>query len=170
MKNVLLILLAALCLYLFIDAKLKESRLSALAAQNEKLEEGLQRQIILQGRQIIYKQKESPAQKHYLPPEGTFDIRQYEDGNFKLTVKNKGITLRPFAAVFAAQNSRFEAAIGARLLYWNRWGAGMAWAPQSGPLAVIDRRLDDIVPLTQNTSIMLFGGKQILGIGLAVYL
>jgi len=171
-KNIFLILLAALCLYLFADGKLKESRIFVLAAQNATLEDGLSRQITLQGRKIIYKERGGQGiemKTLYLPPEGSLDIRQYEEGTFKITVQNKGMTLRPFAAFLAADNGRFEPALGARFLYWNRYGLGAAWAAQSGIILAADRRLDDVAPFTQNTSALIFAGRQTLGLGLAVY-
>ncbi len=54
-KNIIIIVICGLCLYLFITLKIKERRLENLSSQNASLEEGLKRKITISGNKIIYK-------------------------------------------------------------------------------------------------------------------
>lgn len=164
MKNILIIFLACLCLFLWLGKK-------RAAVQIEPLEDGIQKQIILEDRVLIQKTRvdgSTRTETAYIPPEGGLNIRQQDDGELKLDIKDKGFTLRPFAGAFITPQGP-DIALGIRLIYWQRYGLGAAWALQTGPTLALDRRLDDILPL-RNTSLMLLVGRSTAGLALAVYL
>lgn len=172
MKNTIICILIALCLYFIGGLKLKDRRISALEAQTATLEADLKKHIIIKGRKIIYKKREGEnviLQQKYLPVEGSADVKQDLQGSLTLSVKNKGFTFSPFAAALVDTSGAINAAAGARLVFYNTYGLGAAYAQNKGLGLVLDRRLDDILPLTQNTSALIFIGRRYCAAGIAVY-
>jgi hypothetical protein len=173
MKNILLTLLAALCVYFAFNLTLKNRQIISLKAQSATLEEDIKRQISFTGRQITHRYRRQDkvlAQTHYLPPEGAARIKQDNAGAITLYIKNKGLTFKPFAGVFVNAQGAAGGLAGARLFYYNRLGLGAAWAQKDGPALYLDRRLDDLLPFTQNTALFFFTAKNARGIGLSVYI
>lgn len=171
-KNILIIVLITLCGYFCFKVKLKDKQIYNLAIENQTLAADIKRQVDFKGRTIIYKYRSGEKVKredYYLPPEGSVKILQDKKDELKIDIKNKGFIFKPFVSAFVNSNGAFDAALGARLLYWDRYGLGAAYAKEAGPIIVLDRRIDDILPILSNCSVMFYGGRKHFGLGAAVY-
>ena len=59
----------------------------------------------------------------YVPPEGRAGVGQPTDGPSEISVKRAGLTFRP--AVHGLVGKELKAGLGARLVYFERYGAGI---------------------------------------------
>ena len=65
--------------------------------------------------------------------------------------------------------NELKAGLGARLVYFDRYGAGVGLDNDLDGYLFIDRRLDDLTGLLKNTTVGLYGGRRRLGILVGVY-
>ena len=103
----------------------------------------------------------------YLPPEGKAEVVQPTEGPAEITVKQAGFTFRP--AVQGLIGQELKGGLGARLVYFNRYGAGLGLDTDLEGYLFVDRRLDDLTGLLKNTTVGLYGGRGRLGILVGVY-
>ncbi|WP_424245882.1 hypothetical protein Dip510_000817 [Elusimicrobium posterum] len=107
----------------------------------------------------------------YLPPEGKATVSVDLEGEAKVILDNKGFTFTPGAFFLAGQD--MNVGLGARLVYWNRFGAGagisMNFSDNESvePFAFADMRLANIG--MNNAALGLFVKPKGIGVSLAVY-
>ena len=174
-KNILIyLLLGALGLFAF-NNYLKERAINSLTAQNTTLEKDLKAQITFAPKgKVIYKtrtvQGEVKVTVKYLPPEGNVTISQPTDGgNIEMRVNALGLTFRP--ALLGLLGKEAQIGLGARLFYWDRYGAGLGLGfsrENITPLIFCDRRIDDLVPFFYNSALGAGLGYQNNGISFLV--
>lgn len=107
------------------------------------------------------------ARVQYAPPEGSVSVVQPASGPATVRVKRAGFTFRPSAQGLAGKDLKIG--MGARLVYFNRYGAGIGIAHDMEPYLFADRRIDDMVGLFKNTTIGVFGGPRSAGVMIGVY-
>lgn len=184
MKNILLLVLTLLCLFLLLSLNFERAALRRALSAQEVLDSDLKRTLTLKNRVLTYKARKdglckenSPAPQnaplekevYYIPPEGSLTYREFLDGGSKIKVKNYGFTLRFYAGAVYAARSGFAPAVGARLFYFGRWGAGAAYSLKDGFLLSAQRRLDDIAFL-HNTAVFIGANKNTAAFGAVVFL
>ena len=180
LNRVMLYILGAICLYLFASGFLKDKAIDSLTIQNNTLQADLRAQITFQPKgKIVYKTRTLAGEVKtiikYLPQEGSATVSQNADtGEIDLKVKNHGWTFRPLASGMI-DNKGLSGGIGARLYFYERWGAGGIVSLSNNinevkPKIFVDRRVDDFVPFLYNTSVGLQGGIDTLGIAVNAYL
>lgn len=103
----------------------------------------------------------------YVPPEGRAEVVQPTEGPAEITVKRAGFTFRP--AVQGLIGQELKGGLGARLVYFNRYGAGLGLDTELEGYLFVDRRLDDLTGLLKNTTVGLYGGRGRLGVFVGVY-
>lgn len=103
----------------------------------------------------------------YLPPEGRAEVVQPTEGPTEISVKRAGFTFRP--AVQGLLGKELKAGLGARLVYFDRYGAGVGLDTDLEGYLFVDRRLDDLTGLLKNTTVGLYGGRGRLGMLVGVY-
>ena len=103
----------------------------------------------------------------YVPPEGRAEVVQPTEGPAEITVKRAGFTFRP--AVQGLIGQELKGGLGARLVYFNRYGAGLGLDTELEGYLFVDRRLDDLTGLLKNTTVGLYGGRGRLGVLVGVY-
>lgn len=103
----------------------------------------------------------------YVPPEGRAEVLQPTDGPAEISIKRAGFTFRP--AVHGLVDKELKAGLGARLVYFDRYGAGVGLDTDLELYLFADRRLDDLTGLLKNTTVGLYGGRGRLGVLVGVY-
>ena len=103
----------------------------------------------------------------YLPPEGRAEVVQPTEGPAEISVKRAGFTFRP--AVQGLVGKDLKAGLGARLVYFDRYGAGLGLDTDLEGYLFVDRRLDDLTGLLKNTTVGLYGGRKRMGLMVGVY-
>ena len=103
----------------------------------------------------------------YVPPEGRAEVLQPTSGTTEISVKRVGFTFRP--AVQGLLGKELKAGLGARLAYFDRYGAGVGLDSDLAGYLFVDRRLDDLTGMLKNTTVGLYGGRGRLGILVGVY-
>ena len=103
----------------------------------------------------------------YVPPEGRAEVVQPTEGPAEITVKRAGFTFRP--AVQGLIGQELKGGLGARLVYFNRYGAGLGLDTDLEGYLFVDRRLDDLTGLLKNTTVGLYGGRKRMGLMVGVY-
>lgn len=160
MKNIIIYILGAVCVYLAFNGYLKDNAINSLTAQNTTLAADLKTQITFTPkRQIIYKTRTVAGEVKtiikYVPQEGSAEITQSTDGNnTELRVNALGWTFRP--ALVGLIGKEPQIGLGARLFYWNRYGAGagLGFSRENiSPFIFADRRIDDFIPFFYNSSL-----------------
>ena len=104
----------------------------------------------------------------YVPPEGTVEVVRHTQGAETIRVKRAGFTFRP--AVQGLLGNEVKAGLGARLAYFDRYGAGVGLDQNAAPYVFADRRLDDFTGLLRNTTAGVFVGSGRVGVLIGVYL
>ena len=108
------------------------------------------------------------AHVQYVPPEGSVQVVQPTDGSAaSVKVKRAGFTFRP--AVQGLASKELKIGVGARLVYFNRYGAGLGITHDTEPYLFVDRRVDDFVGILKNTTIGVYGGPRTAGVMIGVY-
>lgn len=107
------------------------------------------------------------ARVQYAPPEGSVSVVQPASGPATVRVKRAGFTFRPAAQGLAGKDLKIG--LGARLVYFNRYGAGLGVTHEIEPYLFADRRIDDMVGLFKNTTVGFFGGPHAAGVLISVY-
>ena len=108
------------------------------------------------------------ATVQYVPPEGTVEVVRPIQGGEKIRVKRTGLTFRP--VVQGLLGNEVKAGLGARLAYFDRYGAGVGLDQNAAPYVFADRRLDDLTGLLRNTTAGVFVGQGRVGVLVGVYL
>ena len=103
----------------------------------------------------------------YVPPEGKAEVVQPTEGPTEISVKRAGFTFRP--AVQGLMGQELKGGLGARLVYFNRYGAGLGLDTDLEGYLFVDRRLDDLTGLLKNTTVGLYGGRKRMGLMVGVY-
>ena len=103
----------------------------------------------------------------YVPPEGRAEVVQPMDGTTEISVKRAGFTFRP--AMQGLVGKELKAGLGARLVYFDRYGAGVGLDSDLEGYLFVDRRLDDLTGLLKNTTVGLYGGRGRFGVLVGVY-
>ena len=103
----------------------------------------------------------------YVPPEGRAEVLQPTDGPAEISVKRAGFTFRP--AVQGLVGKELKAGLGARLVYFDRYGAGVGLDTDLEGYLFVDRRLDDLTGLLKNTTVGLYGCRGRIGVLVGVY-
>lgn len=159
--------IAAVFLLLIFFNYLKSNEINRLTALNTSMDKDLKARITISGPKVIYQTRtlagEVKTVVKYLPPEGSADISQNVSGDVSVKVKRAGLTFRP--ALFGLVGREAQPGIGARLAYFGRYGAGAGIGLSNNiedlqPFVFVDRRIDDLVPFTHNTTFGIFGGYQ----------
>ena len=103
----------------------------------------------------------------YLPPEGRAEVVQPTGGLTEISVKRAGFTFRPAVQGFIGKE--LKAGLGARLVYFDRYGAGVGLDTDLEGYLFVDRRLDDLTGLLKNTTVGIYGGRTRIGLLFGVY-
>lgn len=163
-------------------------RVTYLNKQNEnlrgktaELSEQLKSQTIITKEKIVYKYRDSEGgakqQEIYIPSEGQVNIItpkdeetvkpskkdsffntiiEQTDGSI-IMIQNKGFCLAP--EISALYSKEFEVGLQVRLLYWNRYNAGVGFTHKETAFIYGSRNLSDIFNFTRNTSLQVGIGK-----------
>lgn len=107
------------------------------------------------------------ARVQYVPPEGSVNVVQPLAGPANVRVKRAGFTFRPAAQGLAGKDLKIG--LGARLVYFNRYGAGVGVSHDFEPYLFADRRIDDFVGIFKNTTVGVYGGPRSAGVMIGVY-
>lgn len=149
----------------------KARQLDKLTAKTATLPESTAAQVVIKANKITAKVRQPDgsvkATVKYVPPEGTVEVVRPTQGAETIRVKRAGFTFRP--AVQGLLGSDIKAGLGARLAYFDRYGAGVGLDQNAAPYVFADRRLDDFTGLLRNTTAGVYGGPRSAGIMLGVY-
>lgn len=149
----------------------KARQLDKLTAWTATLPENTAAQVVVKANKLTAKVRQPDgsvkATVKYVPPEGTVEVVRPTQGAETIRVKRAGFTFRP--AVQGLLGSDIKAGLGARLVYFNRYGAGIGIAHDMEPYLFADRRIDDFVGIFKNTTVGVYGGPRSAGIMLGVY-
>ncbi len=150
----------------------KARQLDKLTAKTATLPESTAAQVVVKANQLTAKVRQPDgsvkATVKYLPPEGTVEVVRPTQGAETIRVKRAGFTFRP--AVQGLLGSDIKAGLGARLAYFDRYGAGVGLDQNAAPYVFADRRLDDFTGLLRNTTAGVFVGSGRVGVLIGVYL
>lgn len=150
----------------------KARQLDKLTAKTATLPESTAAQVVVKANQLTAKVRQPDgsvkATVKYLPPEGTVEVVRPTQGAETIRVKRAGFTFRP--AVQGLLGSDIKAGLGARLAYFDRYGAGVGLDQNAAPYVFADRRLDDFTGLLHNTTAGVFVGSGRVGVLIGVYL
>lgn len=170
-KRWLRLLLLLVLGYLLLANFVKSKKLDQLAAQSGGLADGLSASVVLTPGKLISTTRTDDgkitAQVKYVPPEGRAEITQDLAGNLSVNVKRAGFTFRPAVVGMLAKEPKIG--LGARLLYFGRYGAGAGLNQDFEPFLFADRRVDDFTGFLHNTTIGVYGSRDRIGIMTAVY-
>ncbi len=149
----------------------KARQLDKLTAKTATLPENTAAQVVIKANQLTAKVRQPDgsvkATVKYLPPEGAVEVVRPTQGAETIRVKRAGFTFRPAAQGLAGKDLKIG--LGARLLYFDRYGAGVGVSHDLEPYLFADRRVDDLVGIFKNTTVGVFGGPRSAGIMLGVY-
>lgn len=150
----------------------KAWQLDKLTAKTSTLPENTAAQVVIKANKITAKVRQPDgsvkATVKYVPPEGTVEVVRPTQGAETIRVKRAGFTFRP--AVQGLLGSDIKAGLGARLAYFDRYGAGVGLDQNAAPYVFADRRLDDFTGLLRNTTAGVFVGSGRVGVLIGVYL
>lgn len=150
----------------------KARQLDKLTAKTATLPESTAAQVVIKANKITAKVRQPDgsvkATVKYVPPEGTVEVVRPTQGAETIRVKRAGFTFRP--AVQGLLGSDIKAGLGARLAYFDRYGAGVGLDQNAAPYVFADRRLDDFTGLLRNTTAGVFVGSGRVGVLIGVYL
>ncbi len=133
---------------------------------------------IINGNEVISKDKNGKPKKEYVPREGQVIIEKNPLTNdVIIKVKNKGLTSKIGASFIYDGNYNdqiIKPALDMKLLYWNRYSSGIGTTWDS-PFLFVSRHLDDLIPVIKPENIeleLIYGrnyndfGHSVFGIGL----
>lgn len=172
MKKLINILLAVLLGALLIGNCQKGRKIDHLTETSATLPAGQQAAVTVVSGKVTSTVRHDDgtvtAHVQYVPPEGSVQVVQPADGTAaSVKVKRAGFTFRP--AVQGLAGKELKIGLGARLVYFNRYGAGVGIAHDMEPYLFADRRVDDFIGIFKNTTIGIYGGPRSAGIMLGVY-
>lgn len=171
MKKLINILLAATLGALLLGNCQKAHKIDRLTETSATLPAGQQATVKVADNKVITTVRRQDgtvaARVQYAPPEGSVSVVQPASGPATVRVKRAGFTFRPAAQGLAGKDLKIG--LGARLVYFNRYGAGIGIAHDMEPYLFADRRIDDFVGIFKNTTVGVYGGPRSAGIMLGVY-
>lgn len=171
MKKLINILLAVLLGALLIGNCQKGRKVDHLTETSATLPAGQQATVKVADNKVITTVRRQDgtvaARVQYAPPEGSVSVVQPASGPATVRVKRAGFTFRPAAQGLAGKDLKIG--LGARLLYFDRYGAGVGVSHDLEPYLFADRRVDDLVGIFKNTTVGVYGGPRSAGIMLGVY-
>lgn len=172
MKKITRLLALLLLAGLLFSNWYKARQLDKLTAKTATLPESTAAQVVIKANKITAKVRQPDgsvkATVKYVPPEGSVNVVQPLAGPATMRVKRAGFTFRP--AVQGLLGSDIKAGLGARLAYFDRYGAGVGLDQNAAPYVFADRRLDDFTGLLRNTTAGVFVGQGRVGVLIGVYL
>ena len=172
MKKITRLLALLLLAGLLFSNWYKARQLDKLTAKTATLPESTAAQVVVKANQLTAKVRQPDgsvkATVKYVPPEGTVEVVRPTQGAETIRVKRAGFTFRP--AVQGLLGSDIKAGLGARLAYFDRYGAGVGLDQTAAPYVFADRRLDDLTGLLHNTTAGVFVGSGRVGVLIGVYL
>ena len=149
----------------------KGRQIDKLAAQSGTLTESQAALVVVKDNKLMATVRQADGtvktEIKYVPPEGRAEVAQPTDGPTEISVKRAGFTFRP--AVHGLLGKELKAGLGARLVYFDRYGAGVGLDTDLEGYLFVDRRLDDLTGLLKNTTVGLYGGRGRLGFLVGVY-
>lgn len=155
----------------------------SLRGKTAELSEELKKQTVVYKDKIVYKYRDSEGkakqEEVYIPSEGKVEILtpkentnldlSFWDKIFNVTIKetdgsiilikNKGFSFAPELAGFYSKE--FEVGLQFRLLYWNRYNAGIGFGSGETLYAYGSRTVSDIFPFLRNTSAQIGFGRNL---------
>lgn len=150
----------------------KARQIDKLSAQTATLPENTAAQVVIKANKLTAKVRQPDgsvkATVKYVPPEGTVEVVRPTQEAETIRVKRAGFTFRP--AVQGLLGNEVKAGLGARLAYFDRYGAGVGLDQNAAPYVFADRRLDDFTGLLRNTTAGVFVGQGRAGVLIGVYL
>ena len=172
MKNLTRILLAVVLGALLLGNCQKERKIEHLTETSATLPNTQQASVTVADGKVTatvrHEDGSVTAHVQYVPPEGSVQVVQPTDGSAAtVKVKRAGFTFRP--AVHGLAGKDLQVGLGARLAYFNRYGAGLGISNKMEPYLFVDRRVDDMVGIFKNTTIGIYGGPRSAGVMLGVY-
>lgn len=172
MKKLISILAAVVLGALLIGNCQKQKTIDRLTEQTATLPTSQMAAVSVAENKVISKVRQTDgsvkAKVQYVPPEGKVEITQPVEGVAQVKVKRAGFTFRP--AVQGLLGNEIKAGLGARLAYFDRYGAGVGLDQKAAPYVFADRRLDDFTGLLRNTTAGVFVGQGRVGMLIGVYL
>jgi len=154
MNKIIFIILISIIGYLGFCNYINNKKIDKLTIENSQLSEDLKMKTVIYKDKIVYQIRENEKIKtvvKYLPPESSATITTDIDGQSSLSIQNKGFTFEPAASFIS--NSEFLGGLSFRLLFWDRYGAGIGLNSKIRPYIYADRRISDFIPFAQNTTI-----------------
>ena len=149
----------------------KDRQIDNLAAQTGTLADSQSARIVVKDNKLTATMRQPDGtvktEVKYVPPEGRAEVLQPTAGTTEISVKRVGFTFRP--AVQGLVGKELKAGLGARLVYFDRYGAGVGLDSDLEGYLFVDRRLDDLTGLLKNTTVGLYGGRGRLGVLVGVY-
>ena len=146
-------------------------QIDKLAAQSGTLPDSQAARVVVKDNKLTATVRQADGtvktEVKYVPPEGKAEVVQPKEGSAEITVKRAGFTFRP--AVQGLIGQELKGGLGARLVYFNRYGAGLGLDTDLEGYLFVDRRLDDLTGLLKNTTVGLYGGRGQLGVLVGVY-
>ena len=146
-------------------------QIDKLAAQSGTLPDSQSARVVVKDNKLTATVRQVDGtvktQVKYVPPEGRAEVVQPTEGPAEITVKRAGFTFRP--AVQGLMGQELKGGLGARLVYFNRYGAGLGLDTDLEGYLFVDRRLDDLTGLLKNTTVGLYGGRKRMGLMVGVY-
>lgn len=183
MNKYIIIVLLALIAFLSFRVVYLNNQNIALRGKTAELSEQLKTQTIITKEKIVYKYRDKEGnakqQEVYIPSEGKVDIITPKDNetikpskidNFfneiieqtdgsLIKIQNKGFCFAP--ELGAIWSKEFEASLQLRLMYWNRYNAGVGIGHKETIFIYGSRNISDILNFTRNTSLQIGLGKNI---------
>lgn len=183
MNKYIIIVLLALIAFLSFKVVYLNNQNIALRGKTAELSEQLKTQTIITKEKIVYKYRDKEGnakqQEVYIPSEGKVDIITPKDNetikpskidNFfneiieqtdgsLIKIQNKGFCFAP--ELGAIWSKEFEASLQLRLMYWNRYNAGVGIGHKETIFIYGSRNISDILNFTRNTSFQIGLGKNI---------
>lgn len=172
MKKLINILLAVLLGALLLGNCQKGRKIDHLTEQTATLPAGQQAAVTVADGKVTstirHEDGTVTAHVQYVPPEGSVQVVQPADGTAaSVKVKRAGFTFRP--AVQGLAGKELKIGLGARLVYFNRYGGGIGIAHDMEPYLFADRRVDDFIGVLKNTTVGVWGGPRSAGVMIGVY-
>lgn len=183
MNKYIIIVLLALIAFLSFRVVYLNNQNIALRGKTAELSEQLKSQTVITKEKIVYKYRDTEGkprqQEFYVPSEGSIEIITPKenqdikpskiDGLFNniieqtdgsiIKIQNKGFAFAPEAGFIYSKE--FEATLQLRLMYWNRYNAGIGIGHKETIFIYGSRNISDILNFTRNTSFQIGLGKNI---------
>lgn len=156
---------------------LRHPYVQGLVKENTRLSAELQSKVTVSNGsvKIVYRDRDVVREvKIYVPAEGNVSVLTPSSGTVHtgwldgiinttytvpgsstvVVIQRMGFTLKPQLSCLVNEQMELHPNLDARLFFWDRWGLSAGFWPRL--LVAVDRRIDDIVPLIQNTTFGLY--------------